>query len=51
MKSGICGGLVAIVPGKGAIASYNPVLDDTGIKLTTLSKDELQRSPKLLTLE
>ncbi|MCC5605429.1 glutaminase A [Nostoc sp. CHAB 5834] len=30
MKSGIGGGLVAIVPGEGAIASYSPVLDNIG---------------------
>ncbi|QKQ76872.1 glutaminase [Nostoc sp. TCL240-02] len=30
MKSGIGGGLVAIVPGEGAIACYSPGLDDTG---------------------
>jgi glutaminase len=30
MKSGIGGGLVAIVPGEGAIACYNPVLDNIG---------------------
>jgi glutaminase len=30
MKSGIGGGLVAIVPGEGAIASYSPGLDDIG---------------------
>ncbi len=30
MKSGIGGGLVAIVPGEGAIACYSPGLDDIG---------------------
>jgi glutaminase len=30
MKSGIGGGLVAIVPGEGAIACYSPGLDDVG---------------------
>ena len=30
MKSGIGGGLVAIVPGEGAIACYSPVLDNIG---------------------
>ncbi|MBD2677088.1 MULTISPECIES: glutaminase A [Nostoc] len=30
MKSGIGGGLVAIVPGKGAIACYSPALDTVG---------------------
>ncbi|MBW4612886.1 MAG: glutaminase [Desmonostoc vinosum HA7617-LM4] len=30
MKSGISGGLLAIVPGEGAIACYSPALDDTG---------------------
>jgi len=30
MKSGIGGGIVAIVPGEGAIACYNPVLDNIG---------------------
>ncbi|WP_414567378.1 glutaminase A [Nostoc sp. CCY 9925] len=30
MKSGIGGGLVAIVPGKGAIACYSPALDTIG---------------------
>lgn len=30
MKSGIGGGLLAIVPGEGAIAIYSPALDSTG---------------------
>lgn len=30
MKSGIGGGLIAIVPGEGAIACYSPPLDDIG---------------------
>ncbi|MDZ8260192.1 glutaminase A [Nostoc sp. ChiQUE01b] len=30
MKSGIAGGLVAIVPGEGAIACYSPALDRVG---------------------
>lgn len=30
MKSGIGGGLVAIIPGKGAIACYSPTLDKVG---------------------
>ncbi|MEA5599777.1 glutaminase A [Nostoc sp. UHCC 0252] len=30
MKSGIGGGLIAIVPGEGAIACYSPGLDDIG---------------------
>ncbi|MEH2080162.1 MAG: glutaminase A [Nostoc sp.] len=30
MKSGIGGGLVAIVPGEGAIACYSPALDEVG---------------------
>jgi len=30
MKSGIGGGLLAVVPGQGAIASYSPALDATG---------------------
>ena len=30
MKSGIAGGLIAIVPGEGAIACYSPVLDNIG---------------------
>jgi glutaminase len=30
MKSGIGGGLIAIVPGEGAIACYSPGLDDMG---------------------
>ncbi|NJR60306.1 MAG: glutaminase [Cyanobacteria bacterium CRU_2_1] len=30
MKSGISGGLVAVVPGEGAIACYSPALDSVG---------------------
>jgi glutaminase len=30
MKSGVSGGLLAIVPGAGAIACYSPALDATG---------------------
>lgn len=30
MKSGISGGLLAVVPGQGAIATYSPALDTTG---------------------
>lgn len=30
MKSGIGGGLLAIIPGEGAIACYSPALDDIG---------------------
>ncbi len=30
MKSGVSGGLLAVVPGQGAIASYSPALDETG---------------------
>ena len=29
-KSGVAGGIVAVVPGKGAIAVFSPRLDDAG---------------------
>ncbi|WP_230967887.1 glutaminase [Nostoc sp. WHI] len=36
MKSGIGGGLLAIVPGEGAIACYSPALDNIGNPITGL---------------
>ncbi|MEH1948121.1 MAG: glutaminase A [Nostoc sp.] len=49
MKSGIGGGLVAIVPGEGAIACYSPGLDNIGnpvgaIALVEVLAQELQLS-------
>ncbi|MEH2034852.1 glutaminase A [Nostoc sp.] len=49
MKSGIGGGLVAIVPGQGAIACYSPGLDNIGnpvgaIALVEVLAQELQLS-------
>ncbi|MEH2268596.1 MAG: glutaminase A [Nostoc sp.] len=49
MKSGIGGGLVAIVPGEGAIACYSPALDNIGnpvgaIALVEVLAQELQLS-------
>ncbi|MHC5734406.1 glutaminase A [Nostoc sp.] len=49
MKSGIGGGLIAIVPGEGAIACYSPGLDNIGnpvvaIALVEVLSQELQLS-------
>jgi glutaminase len=37
MKSGIGGGLLAIVPGEGAIAIYSPALDSTGNSVAAIA--------------
>ncbi|MBH8567116.1 glutaminase [Nostoc sp. CENA67] len=37
MKSGIGGGLLAIVPGEGAIATYSPCLDSTGNSVAAIA--------------
>lgn len=36
MKSGISGGLIAVVPGQGAIACYSPALDSVGNSVAAL---------------
>ncbi len=41
MKSGIGGGLLAILPGEGAIACYNPVLDRIGNPIAAIAFVEL----------